>query len=165
MNAMIRTTHAATMIEGGIKDNILPALASAKVNCRLLPGDSVQDIVDYFTKVIDDPRVAVSIGEKSGGWGASDLSPIDTPAYLSLDLVIRQVFENVTVAPFTFLAATDSRYYQSICRNIYKFSPVLLTPEDRSGIHGINERISVDGLGKMVVFFTRLMKVWGEAEF
>jgi carboxypeptidase PM20D1 len=165
MNAMIRTTHAATMIEGGIKDNILPALAFVKVNCRLLPGDSVQDVIDHFTKVIGDPRVAISIDEKSGGWGASDVSPIDTPAYLSLDLVIRQIFNNVTVAPFAFLAATDSRYYQPICRNIYKFSPVLITPEDRSGIHGINERISVDGLGKMVVFFTRLMKVWGEAEF
>ena len=165
MNAMIRTTHAATMIEGGIKDNILPALASAKVNCRLLPGDSVQNVIDHFTKAIGDPRVVISIDEKSGGWGASDVSPTDTPAYLSLDLVIRHIFNNVTVAPFAFLAATDSRYYQSICRNIYKFSPVLLTPEDRSGIHGINERISVDGLGKMVVFFTRLMKVWGEAEF
>lgn len=40
-----------------------------------------------------------------------------------------------------------------------------MTPELRTGIHGINERISVDGLGKMVVFLTRLMKVWGEAEF
>lgn len=165
MNAMIRTTHAATMIKGGIKDNILPALASAKVNCRLLPGDSVQNVIDHFIKVICDPRIMISIDEKSGGWSASDLSPIDTPAYLSLELVIRQVFKNVTVAPFTFLAATDSRYYQSICKNIYKFSPVLITPKDRSGIHGINERISVDRLGKMVVFFTRLMKVWGEAEF
>lgn len=165
LNALIRTTHAATMIEGGIKDNILPALASAKVNCRLLPGDSMQDVIDHFTKVIGDPRVVISIDKKSGGWGASDVSPTDTPAYLSLDLVIRQVFNNVTVAPFACLAATDSRYYQPICKNIYKFSPVLMTPEDRSGIHGINERISVDGLGKIVVFFTRLMKVWGEAEF
>ena len=165
MNATIRTTQAATMIKGGIKDNILPALACAKVNCRLLPGDSVQDVIDHFTKVIGDPRVAVSIDEKNGGWGASDVSPTDTPAYLSLDLVIRQVFNNVAVAPFAFLAATDSRHYQPICRNIYKFSPVLMTSESRKGIHGINERISVDGLGKMVVFFTRLMKVWGEAEF
>ncbi|MCD6577519.1 MAG: M20 family peptidase [Anaerolineaceae bacterium] len=165
MNAMIRTTHAATMIEGGIKDNILPALASAKVNCRLLPGDSVQDVIDHFKKVIGDPRVVISIDKKNGGWGASGVSPTDTPAYLSLDLVIRQVFDNVAVAPFTFLAATDSRYYQPICKNIYKFSPILMTPEDRSGIHGVNERIRVDGLGKMVVFFTRLMKVWGEAEF
>ncbi len=165
MNATIRTTQAATMIKGGIKDNILPALACAKVNCRLLPGDSVQDVIDHFTKVIGDLRVAVSIDEKNGGWGASDVSPTDTPAYLSLDLVIRQVFNNVAVAPFAFLAATDSRHYQPICRNIYKFSPVLMTSESRKGIHGINERISVDGLGKMVVFFTRLMKVWGEAEF
>jgi len=165
MNAVIRTTHAATMIEGGIKDNILPALATAKVNCRLLPSDSVQDVIDHFTKVIGDPRVVISIDKKNGGWGASDVSPIDTPAYLSLELVTRQVFNNVAVAPLTFLAATDSRYYQPICKNIYKFSPVLMTPESRSGIHGINERISVDGLGKMVVFFTRLMKVWGEAEF
>jgi len=164
-NAVIRTTHAATMIEGGIKDNILPALASAKVNCRLLPGDSAQDVIDHFTKVINDPRVVISTDEKSGSWGASDMSPTDTPAYLSLDLVIRQVFNNVAVAPYACIAATDSRYYQPICKNIYKFSPVLITSESRSGIHGINEHISVDGLGKMVVFLTRLMKVWGEAEF
>jgi len=165
MNAVIRTTHAATIIEGGIKDNILPSAASAKVNCRLLPGDSIQDIIDHFTKVIADPRVTISFDQKSGGWNASDVSPTDALAYLSLDLVIRQVFDNVAVAPYVCIAATDSRYFQPICKNIYKFSPVLMTPELRTGIHGINERIGVEGLGKMVVFLTRLIKVWGEAEF
>lgn len=165
MNAMIRTTHAATIIEGGIKDNILPATATATVNCRLLPGDSVQDVIDHFTKVISDSRVHISIDEKNGGWGASIVSPIDTPAYLSLDLVIRQVFNNLTVAPFAFLAATDSRHYAPVCKSIYKFSPILISQKDRNSIHGINERVSLDGLGKMVVFFTRLIKVWGEAEF
>jgi len=165
MNAVIRTTHAATLTPGRIKANILPAMASAKVNCRLLPGDSVQDVIDHFTKVIGDPRVVISTDEKSGSWGASDVSPTETPAYLSLDLVIHQIFNNVTVAPFACIAATDSRYYQPICRNIYKFLPVLITSESRNGIHGINERISVEGLGKMVVFVARLMKVWGDAEF
>jgi carboxypeptidase PM20D1 len=165
MNAMIRTTHAATMIEGGIKDNILPAVATATVNCRLLPGDTIQDAIDHFTKVINDPRVEVSIDRISGGWEASIVSSTNTPAYLSLDLVTRQVFNNVTVAPFAFLAATDSRYYAPICTNIYKFSPIQLTKQERSGIHGINERIKIDGMRKMVVFFARLIKVWGEAEF
>jgi len=165
MNAMIRTTHAATMIEGGIKDNILPAVATAAVNCRLLPGDSIQDVINHFVKVVDDPRVEISVDKNNGGWEASIVSPTDTSAYLSLDLVIRQVFNNVTVAPFAFLAATDSRYYAPICKSIYKFSPIQLSPKDRSGIHGINERISVVGMGKMVVFFSRLIKVWGEAEF
>jgi carboxypeptidase PM20D1 len=165
MNAMIRTTHAATIIEGGIKDNILPASASAKVNCRILPGDTVQDVIDHFTKVIGDPRIKITIDEHSGGWEPSGISSITDPAYLTLELVIRQIFENVDVAPFPVLAATDSRYYQPICRNIYKFSPILIGPDDRSGIHGINEKISVAGMGKMVVFFKRLMRVWGEAEF
>jgi carboxypeptidase PM20D1 len=165
MNALIRTTHAATMIEGGIKDNILPAAASAKVNCRLLPGDSIQDVIDHFTNVIGDPRVVISIDEKRGGWEASPVSSTNTPPYLSLDLVIRQVFDDVSVAPYACIAATDSRYFQPICENIYKFLPILITPESRSGIHGINERVSVESLGKMVVFMTRLMKVWGEAEF
>ncbi|MCD6356123.1 MAG: M20/M25/M40 family metallo-hydrolase [Anaerolineaceae bacterium] len=165
MNAMIRTTHAATVIEGGIKDNILPASAFAKVNCRILPGDTVQGVIDYFTRVIGDPRVTITLDEYSGGWEASVISSITDPAYLSLELVIRQIFENVDVAPFPVLAATDSRYYQPICRNIYKFSPILIGPDERSGIHGINEHINVEGMGKMVVFFKRLMKVWGEAEF
>jgi len=165
MNALIRTTHAATMIEGGIKDNILPAAASAKVNCRLLPGDSIQDVIDHFTKVIGDPRVEISIDEKRGGWEASAVSSMNTPPYLSLDLVIRQVFENVPVAPYACIAATDSRYFQPVCENIFKFVPILITPESRTGVHGINERVSVDSLAKMVVFMTRLMKVWGEAEF
>lgn len=165
MNAMIRTTHAATMIEGGIKDNILPSSASAKVNCRILPGDKVEDVIDHFKNTINDPRVSVTLDEHSGGWEASDISSITDPAYLSLELVIKQIFKNVTVAPFTVLAATDSRYYKPICKNIYRFSPTLITPENRSSVHGINERIQIDDLGNMVVFFMRLMKVWGEAEF
>jgi carboxypeptidase PM20D1 len=162
---MIRTTHAATIIEGGIKDNILPASASAKINSRILPGETVQDVIDHFTKVIDDPRVTITLDEHSGGWDPSDISPMSHPAYLSLEQVIRQVFDNVDIAPYPMLAATDSRYYQPICKNIYKFSPILIGPDDRSGIHGIDERISIEGLGRMVAFFRRLVRVWGEAEF
>ena len=165
MNALIRTTHAATMIESGIKDNVLPSNAKAKVNCRLLPGDTIDDVIGHFTKVIGDPRVEIRMDKDCGGWEASSVSETDTPAYRTLHLVIRQVFENVTVAPFVFLAATDSRHYQPICSHIYKFSPLQTTPEGREGVHGINEHIRVTGLKQMAVFFHRLMRVWGEAEF
>lgn len=165
MNAMIRTTHAATMIESGIKDNVLPSTAEAKVNCRLLPGDTIDDVINHFTKVIGDPRVTISIDKNFGGWEASRVSDTDTPAYRTLHLVIQQVFDRVAVAPFVFLAATDSRHYQPICEHIYKFSPLQTSPEGREGVHGINEHIRVDGLKQMAVFFTRLMRVWGDAEF
>jgi len=165
MNAMLRTTNAATVIAGGVKDNVLPATASAKVNCRVLPGDSVQSVIDHFEKAINDPRVTVKIDEKNGGWEASAVSSTHTAAYRTLDLVIKQIFDDVTVAPFTFLAATDSRHYQPICDNIYKFSPIEMTPKEQDGAHGINEKVSVKSLGKMVVFFKRLMVVWGDAGF
>jgi carboxypeptidase PM20D1 len=164
-NALIRTTHAATVIEGGIKDNILPAFATATVNMRLLPGDTIEGAMDHFGKAINDPRVKIEIANEASGWEASKISSTEDPAYLTLELVVRQIFDNVPVAPFVFLAATDSRFYQPICNNIYKFSPYLITPEDQTGIHGINERISQDTLAKMVAFYLRLMRVWGDAEF
>lgn len=165
MNAMIRTTHAATMINGGVKDNVLPSMATAKVNLRLLPGDSVESAIAYIKKVVNDPRVEIKIDEDNGGWDASQISPVNTPAYLSLELVARQIFDNVSVAPFVFLAATDSRHYQPICKNTFKFSPFVLTAEDQSGIHGVNERISQKNLTDIVAFYMRIMRVWGDAEF
>ncbi len=164
-NALLRTTHAATMVEGGIKDNILPASASAKINFRLLPGDSIEKVVSYFGRVIQDPRVEMQIDQHAGGWEASQLSSTDTPAYRSLELVVRQVFNNVSTAPYIFLAATDSRYYQPLCRNIFKFSPHILTPQEQSSVHGVNERISQESLSGMVVFYHRLIQVWGDAGF
>ncbi len=165
MNAMIRTTHAATMINGGIKDNVLPASVMAKVNFRLLPGDTTEAVIAYVKKVIRDPRVNIKIDEANGGWDASLVSPLDTPAFRSLELVTRQVFNNVAVAPFVFLAATDSRHYQPICKNIFKFSPFMLTTEEQQGMHGINERIKQKTFVDMIAFYARIMRVWGDAEF
>lgn len=165
LNAMLRTTHAATMINGGIKDNVLPSIVQAKVNLRLLPGDSIDDVIKHVTKVIADPRVEVKVDEQNGGWEASSVSPVDTPAYLSLELVAHQIFDNVAVAPFIFLAATDSRHYQPICSNIFKFSPLLLSGDEQHGMHGINERIKQQSLVEMTAFYMRIMRVWGDAEF
>jgi len=164
-NALIRTTHAATMISSGIKDNVLPASASAKINFRLLPGDSIESVIKHVNRVVADPRVEIKVDEVDGGWEASKVSPVDTPAYLSLELVTRQVYKNVPVAPFVFLAATDSRHYQPICKHIFKFSPFVITPTEQDGIHGVNERISQDSLVDMVAFYMRIMRVWGDAGF
>ncbi len=164
-NALARTTHAATMIEGGIKDNILPASAAAAINLRLLPGDTIEETMGHFEKAINDPRLKMELASAISGWEASKVSSIEESAYLTLELVVRQIFDNVPVAPFVFLAATDSRHYQPICNNIYKFSPYLINPEEQTGVHGINERISQEALGKLGAFYQRLMHVWGDAEF
>ncbi len=164
-SALIRTTQAATIMHGGIKDNILPSSAEAKINLRLMPADTIESVIKRYTKIVSDPRVKIEIDDDRKAWEASSVAPIDGPAYLTLELVVRQIFDNVPTAPFVFLAATDSRHYQPICDNIFKFSPYLITPEERKGVHGINERISQDELAGMVSFYHRLIRVWGEAEF
>jgi carboxypeptidase PM20D1 len=131
----------------------------------LLPGDSIENVISFYSKMIQDSRVKIEVDQAAGGWEASQVSSTDTPAYRSLELVIRQIFKNVPTAPFIFLAATDSRYYQPICSNIFKFSPHILTPEEQSRVHGIDERISQESLSQMAAFYFRLVQVWGDAGF
>ena len=163
-NALMRTTHAATVIRGGIKDNILPSEAAAKINFRLLPGDSQDSVIQHIQQVVKDPRVQAEI-DMADAWGPSRVSQLDTPAYNTLALVIRQVFGNMPVAPYLLMFATDARHYQDVSDQLYHFSPVAFEPEDISRMHGIDERISVAAMADMVKFYTRLMKVWGEAQF
>lgn len=163
-NAMQRTTHAATVFQGGVKDNILPAEARAKVNFRLLPGDSQESVVAHIKKVVNDPRLQVEI-DLADAWGPSKVSTIDTPAYKTLEVVIRQVFGDMPVAPYLLMFATDARHYQDVSDQLYHFSPIALETADMGRMHGIDERVSLDALEGMVQFYVRIMQVWGEAEF
>jgi len=163
-NALIRTTHAATVIRGGIKDNILPAEAHAKINFRLLPGDSQESVLQHIKAVVADDRVEAAV-DTADAWGPSKVSTTDTPAYKTLELVIRQVFGEMPIAPYLLMFATDARHYQEISEQLYHFSPLMMGVEDTGRMHGIDERISEDALAGMVKFYARLLKVWGEAEF
>ena len=164
LNAQMRTTSAATIISGGVKDNILPAESHARVNFRIRPGDSVEKVVKHVAKVIADPRVEVDY-QKENGWEPTRNSPNDHPAYFTLELAIRQVFDNIPVAPSVFRGATDARHYERICQHIYRFTPIFSSAEDANRVHGINERVRIEDLEKMTTFFIRLVRLWGEAEF
>jgi len=159
-NAIIRTTTATTAVAGGIKENVLPTQAKALVNFRLLPGTSIADVCTHATKVIGDKRVNFQPVE-GGAWEATSLSPTGSTAYVSLEKTIRQIFGNLPVAPFLVLGATDSRHYAEICQNIYRFTPLTIDPESLRGVHGVNERVSVEALGKMVKFYGQLIQNWG----
>ncbi|MDR3573945.1 MAG: M20 family peptidase [Anaerolineaceae bacterium] len=159
-NAIIRTTTATTAVAGGIKENILPTQAKALVNFRLLPGTSIADVCTHATKVIGDKRVSFQPVE-DGAWEATSLSPTSAAAYTALEKTVRQIFGNLPVAPFLVLGATDSRHYAGLCENIYRFTPVAIDSDSLRGVHGVNERVSVEALGKMVKFYGQLIQNWG----
>ena len=161
-NATIRTTQAITMISGGVKDNLLPREARAVVNFRLLPGDTIAGVCEHARRALADKRVTFEPMANNGVREASPVSPSSAQAYQDLSKVIRQIFPNTAVAPYLVLGATDARYYTGICDNVYRFTPILMSSEDMKLIHGTNERISVEGLGRKVQFFGQLIRIWGE---
>jgi carboxypeptidase PM20D1 len=160
MNASMRTTTALTIINGGVEDNTIPAEAKAIVNFRLLPGDSIADVLWHAKRVIKDERVKFKPVEGKFN-EALPVSPRNAPAYLGLRTVIRQVFGNYPVAPFVMLGGTDCQHFVPVCDHIYRFTSVVMDPSFMGLEHGIDERIPVEAMGKMVEFYAQLMQVWG----
>lgn len=155
-NAAIRTTTAPTIIEGGVKENILPASVRAVVNFRILPGDTVTSVVEHVRRVVDDPTVEIRVlGE---GNDPSPLSNPDAPAFGRIARAIRATFPGTLVTPFLTLGATDARYYAVISPNVYRFAPMRMRPEDLPRIHGTNERIAVKDYVGMIRFYIELLK-------
>jgi carboxypeptidase PM20D1 len=163
MNASMRTTTALTIINGGVEDNTIPAEAKAIVNFRLLPGDTIAEVLWHVRKVIKDERVKFRPVE--GKYNeALPVSPTNVPAYQSLSQVIRQVFANPPVAPFVMLGGTDCQHFVPVCDHIYRFTSVVMDESFMGLEHGIDERIPVEAMGKMVKFYAQLMQVWGTKE-
>lgn len=155
-NAGIRTTTAATIIEGGVKENVLPSRGRAVVNFRLLPGDSSERVVAHVGGVVNDVRVKVN------RFGASNSEPsavsnIDEAGFQIIQRTLRQVFPEIVVAPALCVGGTDSEHYAKLTNNIYRFSPLRLRPEDMKRLHGINERTSVKDYAGSVKFYYHLI--------
>ena len=162
-NAMIRTSTALTIVNGGVKENVLPANAEAIVNFRLLPGDSIATVCERVRKIIRDDKVEFE-PVKEAAWEASPVTSTDTNSYIILKHTIRKVFDGLAVAPYLVMGATDARYYAPISDAAYRFCPFKLTAEDLGRMHGINERISVESYGSMIAFFHEIMQAWSQAE-
>jgi carboxypeptidase PM20D1 len=153
-DASIRTTTAATMLEGSPKPNVLPARARAVLNVRTLPGDSLEAVRAHVRAVVDDARVEVRVE----GDEASPVSRVDTEAWTQLQRSIRQVFPDTLVAPFLTVAATDARHFHRVSDSVYRFMPLRMTREDLGRIHGRDERLSVEGYAAAIRFYAQYLR-------
>jgi carboxypeptidase PM20D1 len=154
-SAMMRTTTALTIASAGNADNVLPGRAHATVNFRLAPGDSSDAIVEHVNAVVKNPAIKV---EKAEGFSeASKVAATDAPGFQLISRTLRQLHPDVVVAPGLMLGATDSRHFDGVADNIYKFSPVRAKPEDLKRFHGTNERISTANYVELVQFWHQLI--------
>lgn len=155
-NAMTRTTVALTMAGGSEKENVLPTEAWAIINCRIIPGETMDSTIAYLKDVIDNDAVAIEAMPWSNN--PSPVSDIHVASFTSIATITRQLDNSIIVAPYLVLGATDSRHYNALTNQIYRFTPVKMNKEDLKRTHGINERISLTDMENSVKFFISLIE-------
>jgi len=154
-NATFRTTTALTVVNAGQAENVLPGRATALVNFRVLPGDSSEAVAAHVEHAVANPDIKV---EREPGFSeASRVASIEGPGYRAISRSIAELHPDVIVAPGLMIGATDSRHYESIADDIYKFSPMRARPEDLKRFHGTNERISTANYVELIQFYHQLI--------
>ena len=141
INAMIRTTTAPTMLSGSIKSNVLPIEATALINFRLHPRDSIESVTEHVRRVVGSDQVEV---RTLGGMEASGVSSWESPGYEIISSSLSKVYGEVVSVPGIMIAASDTRHYSKVADNSFRFNPFSIVPEDMTGFHGTNESIAVD---------------------
>jgi len=136
----------------------MPSRASAIVNFRLLPGDTVASVTEHVRQVVDDPRVKLLhlAGEPPAEPSAP--SRVDSPNFVLMQETLAQVYPGAVVAPFVFVAATDSKHYAPLTKDIYRFSPILMDAQDVARLHSTNERIGVNNFARSIDFYCQLIR-------
>jgi carboxypeptidase PM20D1 len=155
--AMVRTTTAATMIDGGVKDNVLPIDARAVVNFRIMPGETVESVTARVRDVIADDRVQLRM---LANQDPSPVSDVGSEAFRLLGRTIRQVVADpkLKVAPYLVVGGTDAKYYSGRSSNVFRFLAFRASGEDLERVHGTNERLSLENLDLNVTYFYQLLR-------
>jgi acetylornithine deacetylase/succinyl-diaminopimelate desuccinylase-like protein len=148
--AMMRDTIVPTMLQAGIRANVIPAEARGVVNLRILPGNLVEPLVAKLQQAVNDPQVRLEVEE--GGDPPAPASNTDTEFFKTIAKAAREQFPGTTVLPYMSTGATDSAFLRVRSVQAYGLLPFPLTEDDLLRMHGDNERIPLDSFRKGVDF-------------
>lgn len=154
-SAMLKTTIAFTVQSGSRAYNVIPERAVAGANMRFIPHEPMKESLEKIR------RIAARYGLKTEVLHSEDVSmqaDVDSEASGMLIRVIRKTFPGVGVSPYILTGGTDARIYEKICPNVLRFAPVVFGPEEKHGIHGIDESIPYSVLPGCVDFYRNLIR-------
>src|SRR5882672_9537628 len=163
-NSLMHTTCVATRLNGGHANNALPQSAQANVNCRILPGHSLEETRLALEKAIGDPKVKVQFRENTNQLmdHGSDRHSYVPPAprkevFDPLEKVVAEMWPGIPVLPSMSTGASDGVYTNAAGMPTYCVSGVAYDRDDIRA-HGKDERESVEGFYRGVDFYYRFLK-------
>jgi carboxypeptidase PM20D1 len=158
--AMLHTTVAETMLQGSGAENVLPSEVKAVINLRLLAPWTVKSATEKVKEIIADDRISI----RDYGVG-TDPVPANKehtqrrgPGWDIVQNAVDTAFPGVPCLPFLMLATTDSRHFKDLADGIIRFNPYKMTPKDLAGIHGHDERVSIEALLQSEVFYRKVFE-------
>lgn len=154
--AQFMNTLNVTMLQSGIKANVIPAKSEAVIDCRLLPGMTRETWRNMIVERIDDPRVSVEF------YLPNQEQPVaidwDTELYRTIESVIKGSMEDAIVTPAMTIGGTDNRFLRELGIPAYGFIPCLLSAEEAAGFHGNNEFLTVENLNMGVELMYEIVR-------
>jgi acetylornithine deacetylase/succinyl-diaminopimelate desuccinylase-like protein len=168
VDALVRTPKTATIVEGGIRSNVIPGRAEATVNMRLLPGVTGEEAVGELRRAIGDRRVRihVSTDDETAGQVYAGIrsrqrvraSSTDSDLYRALRREIRAQYPGTVVTPGLYEAATDAGPWRERGIPVYGIRPYVASALDLQNMHGVDERVSVAALNQGTDMVERILR-------
>lgn len=154
-NALVRTTTSPTIFNSGVKDNIIPLSASSIINFRIIPGETIATVTNRVDQIINDERITI----KPGAFVSepSKVSSTSSFGYKTIHKTVSEIYPSALVAPYLVVGATDSRHFNAISDNIYRFSAIKINKKNIKSFHGLNERIPVSDFENSIRFYHQLI--------
>lgn len=157
LNAMLRTTCVATQVDAGHAQNALPQRAAANVNCRIIPGETVEGTRLALEKAINNPKVAVTA--KNARNEVAVQPPLTDRVLKPAQALARKHFGDLPLLPIMSTGATDGPFLAAVGIPVYGM-PGILYEADGGGVHGLNERIRVSSVMKGRAYLHDLLKAY-----
>jgi acetylornithine deacetylase/succinyl-diaminopimelate desuccinylase-like protein len=154
-NAMLRDTVAPTVLTAGVANNVIPAEARANLNVRLLPGNTINPILNDLSKLINDPAVKLEVQPNAGL--AAPPSSLESDFYAIICKVASQEFGGAPALPFQSTWLTDSAQLRLHNVQAYGLVPFPLTQDDLKRMHGDDERIPLAAFDKGVEVLAKIV--------
>ncbi|HSG91698.1 MAG TPA: M20/M25/M40 family metallo-hydrolase [Pseudomonadales bacterium] len=156
-SAMVRTTTAITIFNGGVKENVVPQKAEAFVNFRLLPGDTVESVRARIIELVDDSDITVEpVSEQAR---TPPIADMEGGGFRVIAEAVGRSYPDAVILPGLLNGATDIRHYVDLADNHYRFHGAAMSIADTSGIHGTDEKLGVDSFERTVDIAVEMIRI------